>query len=124
VSVSPSKACIRVPRQTDSIWEFVLTDARGEPVDITGDHVEFLVMDKPDGVIKLSLVNDETEHMDEENGRTSFGIDHHAFDAETGIDILFWVFEVWRIRASGQMALHLSGTFVLEPVLRSPHVDP
>jgi hypothetical protein len=115
-SVSPAKACIRVPRGTDTIWEFVLTDARGESVNITGNQVEFLIKNKGGGITKFSKINLPTEHVDPQNGRTAFTIPNDAFD-ETTTDILFWFFEVWRIKASGEMMLHISGNFILEPTL-------
>lgn len=115
-SVSPASACMRVPRGTDSMWEFILTDARGEAVNITGNQVEFLIKDKPGGTTKYSKTNQPNEHADPTNGRTAFTIAHDAFD-ETTTDFLYWLFEVWRIKASGEMMLHISGRFVLEPTL-------
>jgi hypothetical protein len=122
--LTPPQVCLRVPRQTDSVWEFVLGDALGRPVDIAGSQVEFLVLDKPGGTIKLDLINDITDHLDETNGTTEFEIDHHAFDAETSTDDRMWVFELWRIRPSGKQSLHLAGNFILEAVLKEPHVHP
>jgi len=116
VSASPIKACMRMTQGAFQRWEFILTDARGEAVDLTGQQVEFTIKDGPGGNVKYTHTNTPGDHADPTNGKTIFDIDHTAF-SESTTDVLQWVFTVERIKATSEVLLHLTGQFILDPVI-------
>jgi len=102
----------------DSTFTFILTNARGEAVDITGDSVKLTVRDVKGGTLKLQKTNGPGAHDDPQNGKTSFTITRTDITATPADETFFWVYEIRRIDAgTSQEHVHLEGAFVVEPAV-------
>jgi hypothetical protein len=94
-----------------------LTDDLGEPVDLTADTVKLTARDYKGGSLKLQKVNGPGEHEDPTNGKTAFKIEPgDIVDTQTE-DTFYWIYEIRRIQASGDEAVHIEGPFIVEPAV-------
>ena len=100
-----------------SDFEFIclLTNAVGDPVDITPDEVVFTVKNYKGGSVKLQKTNTPYSHFDGSGGRTRFSIDATDITPDVPPRGFLWVFEVRRILPSGKEFVHIEGTFNVEP---------
>jgi len=117
VSVAPSQVCIRMVRGTTNTFEFILTDAEREPVDISADEVRLTVRDYYDGAIKIQKWNLPGTHLDGPNGRTSFTFSVEDTSEGSAIDITFWLYEIRRVRPGGAEHVHIQGRFLIDPAV-------
>ncbi len=117
VSIVPARICMKLLRDTDATFEFVLTNGRGEPVDITLDEVRLTVREYIGGSIKIEKANPGGTHIDGPNGRTRFSFVPGDITDTQGSDTFYWVYEVRRIQPSGDEAVHITGEFLVEPAI-------
>ena len=115
VAIIPAEICIRFVRGTDSTFECILLDGRGEPVNITDDEVRLTAKDRAGGTIKIQKCNCPGMHSDAPNGRTSYTFVPEDITESQGTDRLEWVYEVRRIRSFGDEAVHITGPFIVDP---------
>lgn len=113
IDLAPSIIDIEVSQQADFLLGFVLTDALGVPVDLSGDEVKLTIKDYIGGTQKIQKTN--TTHVDPTNGYTTFLI--ADTDITVSVDILFWVYEVRRIQAGGNEGVHITGKFIAYPAV-------
>ena len=120
--IEPSKICLTVPRDVDSVLTFVLTDGEGNTVDLTIDTVEFTVKDTHDGTVKIDYKNEPGEHLDPTNGRTQIEILKADISsvAVPADESQSWKYEVRRIDDDDKEALHIEGDFIVEPTVGGP----
>jgi len=104
-------------RGTTNTFEFVLTDAEREPVDISADEVRLTVRDYYDGESKIQKWNLPGTHLDGANGRTSFTFTVEDTSEGSAIDITFWLYEVRRVRPGGAEHVHIQGRFLIDPAV-------
>lgn len=117
VSVVPSEVCLRLVKDADTTFEFILTDGECVPVNITSDSVRLTVKDYPGGTTKITKTNAPGSHVDPENGKTQFKITRTDITDSMTVDEFKWIYEVRRIQAGGDEAVHLKGSFFVERVI-------
>ena len=118
VAIQPACVDIQVERGTDNIFEFVLTDAAGDAVNINADDVEMTVKNAFDGTEIFKKTSLASTHFDGDNGTVEIivakeNIDDEAFpNAST-----FWVYEVRRIGPgpNNDEQVHIKGQFEVIP---------
>ena len=114
ISVIPSEVCLRLVKDADTTFEFILTDGECVPVNITNDSVRLTVKDYPGGTTKITKTNAPGGHVDPDNGKTQFKILKTDISETFDVDQVRWVYEVRRIQAGGDEAVHLKGDFVVD----------
>jgi len=114
VSIVPSVVNLRLVNDADTSIEFILTDGKQNPVDITSDDVKFTVRVTHGGTQKLQKTNAAGSHSDPTNGKTIFKVTHTDItDALTDLNTK-WVYEVRRMIAGGDEAVHITGAFIVD----------
>ena len=113
----PSEIGLQIMQGVKTQLEFILTDERGEVVDLTLDTVELNVRDYFGGTLQIEKSNGPGEHEDPVNGQTRFAIEKGDISAMT--ENANWVYEIRRLLPSGDEAVHIHGPFFVSPAVGS-----
>lgn len=94
---TPTVIDFELAPHSDVTLEFQLTNAAGDPIDITLDRVELTVYESScDGELLLEKQNDPGDHEDPTDGRTRFTLDAEDSAFVDGADAIVR-YEVWRM---------------------------
>lgn len=116
---SPVIQDIRVARDMDATFLFVIKDKFGQRVDITSDTVRFTLLDGPGGTVIYQDSNGSGEHSDPTNGVATFTVARAETRAEldSPAQLATWVYEVRHITAAAVHTICYQGRFTVLPGL-------
>ncbi|MCP4568602.1 MAG: hypothetical protein GY841_13580 [FCB group bacterium] len=119
VNLMPSVEDLQVSRDMDNAIQFLYLDGNSDVVDISLDATKITVKDEHAGTTKLQYSFAAGEHEDGENGVDEINITTAEINAAVtpADDSKKWVYEIRRIRPSGQEYVHLTGNFIIQPAV-------
>lgn len=121
LALTPTRRDIRIIQGTDATLDFLIKDARGEPVSLVGSTVKFTAKDVENGTVKIATKTNSDPHTDNANGITTFTIAKTEIDTEVdNTERTFWAYEVRLVTAGGTETVHVRGDLIIEPEVGTP----
>lgn len=115
VALTPARFSLRIQRGSLTEFDCILTNAFGEPIDISLDTVILTVKDALGGTLKIEKINLPLSHINGPQGRTRFAIEPGDIVDPASYFPIDWVFEVRRVTPVPEEFVHITGPFIIDP---------